>query len=70
VSDFFVLHFLLMIHTDLDLHGVKNDSAWCSHHNKCRNDTVVERIHDRIAKVSKRTAYKLYNAFDRYAEFF
>ncbi len=44
-----------MIHTDKDLHGVKNDSAWCSLRNKCRNDTVVERIHDRIAKVSKGT---------------
>ncbi len=59
MSDFFVLLSLLMIHTDKDLHGVKNDSAWCSHRNKCRNDTVVERIHDRIAKVSKGAANNL-----------
>ncbi|KAL3827246.1 hypothetical protein ACHAXA_004721 [Cyclostephanos tholiformis] len=30
-----------------------SENAWCSHRNECRNDTVVKRIHDRIAKTYK-----------------
>ena len=29
-----------------------SENAWCSSSNGCRNDTVVTRIHDRIAKVT------------------
>lgn len=32
--------------------GRTSENAWCSYRNECRNDTIVQRIHDRIAKVT------------------
>ena len=29
-----------------------SENAWCSHRNECRNDEVVNKIHQRIAKVT------------------
>ena len=29
-----------------------SENAWCSENNECRNDEVVQRIHERIAKVT------------------
>ena len=30
----------------------KNDSAWCSYKSGCRSDDVVQRVHERIAKLT------------------
>lgn len=32
--------------------GRTSENSWCSHRNNCRNDTLVQRVHDRIAKVT------------------
>jgi len=32
--------------------GRTSENAWCAHRNKCRNDTLVQLVHDRIAKVT------------------
>ncbi|KAL9179342.1 hypothetical protein ACHAXT_008632 [Thalassiosira profunda] len=32
--------------------GRTSENAWCSHRNNCRTDPIVEKVHERIAKVT------------------